>query len=210
MINISQIISILCLHSTYITHGLERKENKKKIQENGALYYQLQMMSCSLTMNPAVHLPPGIFHTRRIAKVIKGKKKWWCTSSNRWMEQFQMWGKENSRQKRRSLSCQFTILFQCALERDPSIHPSRMHPVLTTESHAWSKISVWRKKGRNKMNDVGQLWDQTNTWRRFATPKTRIAGWRASDLRLLARYCEEAPASSYKVWHQDILCRLSK
>lgn len=33
MINISQIISILCLHSTYITHKFGKKKEKKRKQE---------------------------------------------------------------------------------------------------------------------------------------------------------------------------------
>lgn len=61
MISISQIISILCLHSTYITHRLKKGGTKEETE-----LYQLQMF-CPPRPDPAVHLPPGIFHTRHIA-----------------------------------------------------------------------------------------------------------------------------------------------
>lgn len=61
MISISQIISILCLHSTYITHRLKKEEDKEETE-----LYQL-LMSCPPRLDPAVHLPPGMFHTRHIA-----------------------------------------------------------------------------------------------------------------------------------------------
>lgn len=52
MISISQIISILCLHSTYITHQHKKQTNQKT---------KLFQMLCAFTSDPAVPLPLGIF-----------------------------------------------------------------------------------------------------------------------------------------------------
>lgn len=103
MISISQIISILYFHSTYITHKLEEKKGgvKKKEEEETELY-QLQM-SCPPRLDPAVHLPPGIFHTRHIAGAqgLTGNKS--STFPHHQMQLFQrISSSQTNKQKRES------------------------------------------------------------------------------------------------------------
>lgn len=152
-------------------------------------------MSCPPRPDPAVHLPPGIFHTRHIAGDQSLRNK--CCTSPPLNVTIPEMAKKNTRDElqtkeasRTLILCQFTVLFQCALERThPSIHPAPFHragvPFLPRKvTHdRFRQVSVWRERETEKswVNEVGRLWGQTSTWRRLTTQRTRSARWRASD-----------------------------
>lgn len=149
-------------------------------------------MSCPPRLDPALHLPPGIFHTRHIAgdQSLRNKR---CTFppvniptpetiKKRWTPD------KNSRAATLILS-QFTVLFQCALERThPSIHLAQfLILVVTTESHTWSlqlkkNTSEWKERRRRRRLMRRDLCGIGLTPRDASeTQKTRNARWRVSD-----------------------------
>lgn len=153
-------------------------------------------MSCPPRPDPAVHLPPGIFHTRHIAgdqslrnkcstspplkgtipKMAKKKEK------KRWTPDRKSWAEHGS-------SYQFNVLFQCALDRvHPSIHPAPFHrsgipfsPQTVTHGRS-GKVSVRKERNRERtLLRWEQLRDQTNTWRRLTTQELASPGGEPPD-----------------------------
>lgn len=79
-------------------------------------------MSCPPRPDPALHLPPGIFHTRHIASAHSLRNK--CCTFPPVIATIPEMAEENKKRKdelqreERSTSlilCQFTVLFQCVL-----------------------------------------------------------------------------------------------
>lgn len=114
-------------------------------------------MSCPSRLDPAVHLPPGIFHSKHIAGDQSLRNKC-CTFPPLDATIPEMAKKDELQAKetiRTLILCQFTVLFLCAPERThPSIHPAPFHsagiPFLPRKvTHdLFSKIPVWEEKNR--------------------------------------------------------------
>ncbi len=160
-------------------------------------------MSCPSRLDPAVHLPPGIFHTRHIAGDQSPKNK--CCTFPPLNATIPKMAKQrmNSRQKKAEETTD-PLSVHCIIpvrpRTDTSIHPPGAvsqsgHPVLTTERHTWSisKISVWKERNRKRRlmrwdssgisltpGDASQL---RNKHRQVASLRSRLLPVTARDQR---------------------------
>lgn len=163
MISISQKISILCFHSTCITHKPERLN---RIKQRVCVQWR---MSCCPRRNPAAHLPPGTFHTRRIAGDRNLLRNKCCTTKGNnstdgggerdgdGRRRGEKWLNSQGPNKRGARDADppvSSLCYSCApSERDASAHPSG------TESHGGrpgvrAGEALWVEGGRQRGEKV--------------------------------------------------------
>lgn len=162
-------------------------------------------MLCPPSLDPAVHLPPGIFHARHIAGDQSLRKKC-CTSPPLYVTIPEVakkgwtpdkWAEQNT--DHLSVHCVIPVRPRVYTSIHPSTHPAPFHrsgiPFLPRKvtHHPLCKVSVWKERNRNVTlkwwdscgsrltpGDASQL---KNSHRQVASLRSRLLPVNARDQR---------------------------